>query len=171
MQIRKVKVQKAYVGASLDVIKAKAQQKPEVRAAAREHALRSDPLRLAIAFRLSRPAARPVRTRFTFESCCAALPAARLHFFRSRTACRGGSVQGGEGCGGKEEGGEEEGCAEGAGQQGCTCAEGPGRWWPEEGQAIDVVSLTTCIRIIPQSLPQHPENAGEKSKISSLRQR
>merc|ERR1719152_392580 len=37
---RKVKVQRAYVGASLDVIKAKAQQKPEVRAAAREAALR-----------------------------------------------------------------------------------------------------------------------------------
>merc|ERR1711918_292784 len=36
----KSKVQRAYVGASLDVIKAKKSQKPEQRAAAREAALR-----------------------------------------------------------------------------------------------------------------------------------
>ena len=65
VQIRKVKVQKAYVGASLDVIKAKAQQKPEVRAAAREHALRSESASARASFsipccRFSSCSARPV---------------------------------------------------------------------------------------------------------------
>merc|ERR1712134_93331 len=38
--VKRAKVQRAYVGASLDVIKAKKSQKPEQRAAAREAALR-----------------------------------------------------------------------------------------------------------------------------------
>ena len=43
-QSGKSKVQRAYVGASLDVIKAKKSQKPEQRAAAREAALRCESL-------------------------------------------------------------------------------------------------------------------------------
>merc|ERR1712167_509338 len=38
--VKRAKIQRAYVGASLDVIKAKKSQKPEQRAAAREAALR-----------------------------------------------------------------------------------------------------------------------------------